>query len=177
MAHATTPRFKQIFSSFNELLLGTKPATPKQDVHVDQGDYDDEIQEYLREDSPPPPAEPTDTTAEDNIDETPPTLPSVDLDETPPSLCPGHHPSTSITLQESNTIKTSSLTISITTVPSEPQAKVDAVVVPPKKGRPAARKKMSGPLYPNAPSVLFCTFPRSASPTSSTYAVGCPSPT
>ena len=30
---------------------------------------------------------------------------------------------------------------------------------------------------PNAPSVLFCAFPRPASPTSSTYAVGCPSPT
>ena len=32
--------------------------------------------------------------------------------------------------------------------------------------------KVSGPLYPNAPSVLFCTFPRPASPTSSTYLVG-----
>ena len=36
---------------------------------------------------------------------------------------------------------------------------------------------VSGPLYPNAPSVLFCAFPRPASPTSSTYPVGCPSPT
>ena len=36
---------------------------------------------------------------------------------------------------------------------------------------------MSGPLYPNAPSALFCAFPRPASPTSSTYPVGCPSPT
>ena len=36
---------------------------------------------------------------------------------------------------------------------------------------------MSGPLYPNAPSVLFCAFPRPASPTSSTYLVGCPIPT
>ena len=35
---------------------------------------------------------------------------------------------------------------------------------------------VSGPLYPNAPSVLFCTFPRPASPTRSTYLVGCPSP-
>ena len=36
---------------------------------------------------------------------------------------------------------------------------------------------LSGPLYPNAPSVLFCAFPRPASPTSNTYPVGCPSPT
>ena len=36
---------------------------------------------------------------------------------------------------------------------------------------------LSGPLYPNAPSVLFCAFPRPASPTSSTYPAGCPSPT
>ena len=35
---------------------------------------------------------------------------------------------------------------------------------------------LSGPLYPNAPSGLFCAFPRPASPTSSTYLVGCPSP-
>ena len=40
-----------------------------------------------------------------------------------------------------------------------------------------ANMELSGPLYPNAPSVLFCTFPRPASPTSSTYPVGCPSPT
>ena len=37
--------------------------------------------------------------------------------------------------------------------------------------------QLSGPLYPNALSVLFCAFPRPASPTSSTYPVGCPSPT
>ena len=36
---------------------------------------------------------------------------------------------------------------------------------------------LSGPLYPNTPSVLFCAFPRPASPTSSTYPIGCPSPT
>ena len=36
---------------------------------------------------------------------------------------------------------------------------------------------VSGPLHPNAPSVLFCAFPRPASPTSSTYPIGCPSPT
>ena len=36
---------------------------------------------------------------------------------------------------------------------------------------------LSGPLHPNAPSALFCAFPRPASPTSSTYPVGCPSPT
>ena len=35
---------------------------------------------------------------------------------------------------------------------------------------------LSGPLYPNAPSVLSCAFPRPASPTSSTYTVGCLSP-
>ena len=38
-------------------------------------------------------------------------------------------------------------------------------------------RALSGPLHPNAPSVLLCTFPRPASPTSSTYPVGCPSPT
>ena len=43
-------------------------------------------------------------------------------------------------------------------------------------GRPGTRY-MSGPLYPNAPSALFCAFPRPASPTSSTYPVGCPSST
>ena len=36
---------------------------------------------------------------------------------------------------------------------------------------------LSGPLYPNALSALFRAFPRLASPTSSTYPVGCPSPT
>ena len=41
----------------------------------------------------------------------------------------------------------------------------------------AGSKQLSGPLYPNAPSILFCAFPRPASPTSSTYPVGCPSPT
>ena len=40
-----------------------------------------------------------------------------------------------------------------------------------------ASRSMSGPLYPNAPSVLFCTFPRPASLTSNTYPIGCPSPT
>ena len=38
-------------------------------------------------------------------------------------------------------------------------------------------RELSGPLYPNAPNVLFCAFPRPASPTSNTYPVGCPSPT
>ena len=41
---------------------------------------------------------------------------------------------------------------------------------------PQARP-LSEPLYPNAPSALFCAFPRPASPTSSTYPVGCPSST
>ena len=36
---------------------------------------------------------------------------------------------------------------------------------------------MSGPLYPSAPSALFCALSRPASPTSSAYPVGCPSPT
>ena len=36
---------------------------------------------------------------------------------------------------------------------------------------------VSGPLYPNTPRALFCTFPRPASPTSSTYPVGCLSST
>ena len=36
---------------------------------------------------------------------------------------------------------------------------------------------LSGPLYPNTPSVLFCAFPRPANPISNTYPVGCPSPT
>ena len=34
-----------------------------------------------------------------------------------------------------------------------------------------AGERMSGPLYPNAPNVLFCAFPRPASPTSSTYPI------
>ena len=38
-------------------------------------------------------------------------------------------------------------------------------------------RTVSGPLYPNAPSGLFCAFPRPASLTSNTYPVGCPSPT
>ena len=41
----------------------------------------------------------------------------------------------------------------------------------------AVDRLVSGPLYPNALSVLFCTFPRPASPTSSAYPIGCPSPT
>ena len=36
---------------------------------------------------------------------------------------------------------------------------------------------LSGPLYPNTPSALFCAFPRPASPTSSAYPIGCLSPT
>ena len=47
-----------------------------------------------------------------------------------------------------------------------------------KTSRPQKRVgRVSGPLYPNTPSVLFCAFPRPASPTSSTYPVGHPSPT
>ena len=42
---------------------------------------------------------------------------------------------------------------------------------------PESLSSLSGPRYPNAPSALFCAFPRPASPTSSTYLVGCPSPT
>ena len=38
------------------------------------------------------------------------------------------------------------------------------------------KRFLSGPLHPNTPSILFCTFPRPASPTSSTYLVGCLSP-
>ena len=45
------------------------------------------------------------------------------------------------------------------------------------KLRDCLYRLLSGPLYPNAPSALFCAFPRPASPTSSTYPVGCPSPT
>ena len=37
--------------------------------------------------------------------------------------------------------------------------------------------RLSGPLYPNTPNVLFCAFPRPASPTSNTFPAGCPSPT
>ena len=42
---------------------------------------------------------------------------------------------------------------------------------------PTSSGCLSGPLYPNAPSALFCAFPRLASPTSSTYPIGCLSPT
>ena len=151
---ATTTRFKRIFLLFNQLVFSTETDAPKQVMHIDQGNYDDEIQAYLREDSPPPPAnltnanaedDTTDATTEDDVDRTPPMPSSIDLDETLPSLRPGRHASTSISLQESNTVKTSSLTISVMTVPSEPQAEVDTVVAPPKKGRPAARKKAANP--------------------------------
>ena len=140
---SATPRFKKILLLFNERVFGKNSDFPKKTVPIDQGNYDDKIQEYLREDSPPPPAEPTLAVAEDI--ENPP--PSVDLDEAPPSPPPGHRASTSITVQESDTIKTSStsMTISITTLPSEPQAEEDngIFVVRPKKSRPAPRKKVN----------------------------------
>ena len=47
------------------------------------------------------------------------------------------------------------------------------LLVPPP---PTTGGRLSGPLYPNAPSVLFCAFPGPASPTSSTYPAGCLSP-
>lgn len=139
---AETPRFKQILSSFNELSFGTKPDPPKRDVHFDQGDYDDEIQEYLRDNGPP--TEPTDEMPADEmpVDE----IAEDDMDDTPPSPRSGHRASTSIIVQESDTIRTSSKTISITTRPSEPQAdEMDITVVLPKKARPAPRKKVTNP--------------------------------
>ena len=84
-AQAGTPRFTRIISFFNVSLFGTKPATPIQAVHVDQGSYNDEIQEYLRDDPTPPPAELIVTT-----DERSPTPPSVDVDEELPSPHTGH---------------------------------------------------------------------------------------
>ena len=139
IAQANTPRFKQILSSFNKLLTDKKPAAPREPTHIDKGNYDDEIQEYLRDnDSPPPPTEPTDSVTADVVV-------ADDVDETPPSPRPVHcHTTTSITLEESD-VRTSSLTVSITTLPSEPQAEADAVLAPPKKRRPGPKKKVNTP--------------------------------
>jgi len=144
IAQADTPRFKRIHSEFNALLFGSTPVTPNDIVVVDRGNYDDEVNEYLREDPTPPPIEPS-TAA--NVDEMPPspTEPSArtDLNGAPPSPHLHRHATTSITHQESHTVTTSSQTVSITALPSEPEAEVDTPVAPPKKSRPAPRKKVA----------------------------------
>ena len=139
--HADTPRFKKIRSEFNALLFGAMSVAPSNTVIIDQGDYEDEVQEFLRENSTPPPAEPTAAT---DIDKTPtsPAEPSVsaDPDKTPLPPRLGHHVATSIVLQDTHTVSTSSQTISITTHPSEPEAEIDPPVIQPKKSRPVAKK-------------------------------------
>jgi hypothetical protein len=151
VAQASTSRFKRIRSSFDLLFLGTKQTAPEpEQLRVDQGDYDDEIQEFLCEDPTPPPVEPT-VAAESHADPEslppPPDSAESDIDETPvlsPSPRSGHHPVTSITLQESDMVKTSSLTISITSLPSE-QTQEGTIPAPPKKARPAPKKKVTPP--------------------------------
>lgn len=148
MRLAATPRFKKILASFNDLFIGTKLAPPGEDFHVDQGNYDDEIKDFLRGDSPPPPAKPAVEVVEESINNMTPVPPPVDLDKIPPPPHPSHRASASIVLQESETIKTSSLTVSVSTLPSQVQAEVDDnVPVPPaKKGRPVTKTKGNVPI-------------------------------
>ena len=85
MIVANGPRFNRIRSEFNALLFGTVSLSTPSDIPVvDQGNYDDEIQEYLREKPTPCPAE-SNATAE--------------LDDVPPSPTES---STSIALNEAS---------------------------------------------------------------------------
>ena len=144
-AQAGMPRFKRITSSFNMSLFGAKPAAPIQAVHVDQGSYDDEIEEYLHNDPTSPPTEPITATIE-----RPSMPPSANVDEEPPSPHMSHCATASITVQESDIVKNPTLTISVMTPPPEPQAEADAIVAPPKKGRPVVRKKVVTPASDDA---------------------------
>lgn len=139
---ADTPRFKRILLELNALVFGKTPALRSNTVTVDQGDYEDEIAEFLREDSISPPTEPT--TANDaeklSLSSTESNT-AADLNEAPLSPHLNQHVETLTTLQESRTVSTSSKTISITTHPSEPEADIDAPITQPKKSRPAPRKK------------------------------------
>jgi len=141
---ADTPRFERIHSELNTLLFSASSAAPSTIV-VDQGHYEDEVQEFLRDDSTPPssPTEPCATAYASTMPTYPPE-PSADtdFDEAPLPPCSGHRATTTITLQESHTIGTSSQTILITTLPSEPKAEVDPPIAQLKKSRPAARKKV-----------------------------------
>ena len=143
--HADTPRFKRIHSELNALLFSASSVAPST-VIIDQGDYENEVQEFFRDNSTPPPSptEPS-ATAYTSTTSTYPPEPSVDtdFDEAPLPPCSGYHPTTTITLQESHTIGTSSQTISITTLPSEPEAEVDPPIVQLKKSRPAVRKAVN----------------------------------
>ena len=67
MRLAATPHFKRILASFNDLFIGTKLAPPREDFHVDQGNYDDKIKDFLRGDSLPPPAKPAVEVVEESI--------------------------------------------------------------------------------------------------------------
>ena len=125
MRLASTPRFKRILASFNDLFIGMKLALPREDFHIDQGNYDDEIKDFLSGDSPPPPAKPAIEVVKESINKMTPVPPPVDLDKIPPPPHPSHHTSASIMLQESETIKSSSLTVSVLTLPSQVQAEVD----------------------------------------------------
>ena len=148
MRLAATPHFKRILASFNNLFIDTKLAPPREDFHVDQGNYDDKIKDFLHGNSPPPPAKPAVKVIEESINKMPPIPPPVDLDKIPPPPHPSHHILASIMLQESETIKTSSLTISVSTLPSQVQAEVDNnIPVPPaKKGHPVTKTKGNVPV-------------------------------
>ena len=148
MRLAATPHFKRILASFNNLFIDTKLAPPREDFHVDQGNYDDKIKDFLCGDSPPPPAKPAVKVVEESINKMTPVPPPVDLDKILPPPHPSHRASASIMLQESETIKTSSLTVSVSTLPSQVQAEVDDnVPIPPaKKGRPVTKTKGNVPV-------------------------------
>lgn len=140
--HADTPQFKRIHSELNALLFSATPAAPSNVIIVDQGDYEDEVKEFLRENSTPPPTKPSTTTDTDELLISPvEPAASTNLDEAPLPPSPSHHVATSITLQESHTVTTSSQSISITTHPSKPETEDTPPAEQPKKRRPAPKKK------------------------------------
>jgi len=138
------PLFEPILSELNSLLFSARGAVPRKTAIDDQGDYEDEVQEFLRGNLVPPPTEEGATT--DDIDSETPDSPAgfgtidIDLEEEP--RLP-HHAATSIILEDSHTTKVSesSRAISITMLPSGPEAEVDPPVVRSNKGRPAPKKR------------------------------------
>jgi len=139
ITNANTPRFRRILSELNRLLFSARIAVPTNTAIDDHGNYEDEVQEFLHEDST---FLPTEGATTDDVDE-PPNSPaesgtSIDLEEEPH---PPHYAATSITLQDSHTVKVSSRAISITVLPSEPKAGVNPPVVESNKSRPTPRRK------------------------------------